>query len=118
MNHRERLLTALAGGKPDRLPATIHGWMDYWREKYMDGADQLEIYRHFDMDAQIFYFAWLTGSTRALSLQNSLFTQEPFMHPRPPAPFLPKHTGRLHHSLARVPPAPRIPEDWPDWPGS
>jgi uroporphyrinogen-III decarboxylase len=53
------LLTALAGGKPDRLPATIHGWMDYWREKYMDGADQLEIYRHFDMDAQIFYFAWL-----------------------------------------------------------
>jgi uroporphyrinogen-III decarboxylase len=59
MNHRERMLTALEGGKPDRLPATIHGWMDYWNNKYMDGADQFEIYRHFDMDAQIFYFAWL-----------------------------------------------------------
>ena len=59
MNHRERMLTALDGGKPDRLPATIHGWMDYWRDTYMDGADQLDIYRHFDMDAQIFYFAWL-----------------------------------------------------------
>jgi uroporphyrinogen decarboxylase len=59
MNHRERLLTALSGGKPDRLPATIHGWMDYWANKYMHGADQFEIYRHFDMDAQIFYFAWL-----------------------------------------------------------
>ncbi len=59
MNHRDRLLTALAGGKPDRLPATIHGWMDYWANKYMHGADQFEIYRHFDMDAQIFYFAWL-----------------------------------------------------------
>ncbi len=59
MNHRERMLTALEGGKPDRLPATIHGWMDYWNNKYMNGADQFEIYRHFDMDAQIFYFAWL-----------------------------------------------------------
>jgi uroporphyrinogen-III decarboxylase len=53
------MLTALHGGKPDRLPATIHGWMDYWNNKYMRGADQFEIYRHFDMDAQIFYFAWL-----------------------------------------------------------
>ncbi len=59
MNHRDRLLTALEGGKPDRLPATIHGWMDYWRDKYMGGADQFEICRHFDMDAQIFFFAWL-----------------------------------------------------------
>ena len=59
MTPRERLLIALDGGKPDRLPATIHGWMDYWRNKYMNGADQFEIYRHFGMDAQIFYFAWL-----------------------------------------------------------
>jgi len=51
MDHRERLLTALEGGKPDRLPATINGWMDFWNNKYMTGADQFEIYRHFDMDA-------------------------------------------------------------------
>lgn len=59
MTHRERLLIALEGGKPDHLPATIHGWMDYWRNKYMNGADQFEAYRYFDMDAQIFYFSWL-----------------------------------------------------------
>ncbi|MCE5306394.1 MAG: hypothetical protein LLG20_02015 [Acidobacteriales bacterium] len=59
MTPRDRLLTALAGGKPDRLPATIHGWMDYWANKYMNGADQFEIYSRFGMDAQIFYFAWL-----------------------------------------------------------
>jgi uroporphyrinogen decarboxylase len=59
MTPRERLLTALAGGKPDRLPATIHGWMDYWRNKYLNGADQFEVYRYFEMDAQIFDFAWL-----------------------------------------------------------
>jgi uroporphyrinogen-III decarboxylase len=33
--------------------------MEYWNNKYMHGADQFEIYRAFDMDAQIFYFAWL-----------------------------------------------------------
>ena len=56
MNSRERMLTALNGGKPDRLPATIHGWMGYWLDKYLNGADQFEAYKHFDMDAQIFYF--------------------------------------------------------------
>ena len=66
MNHRERMLTALEGGKPDRLPATIHGWMDYWNNKYMNGADQFEIYRHFDMDAQIFYFDWLDEPIESL----------------------------------------------------
>jgi hypothetical protein len=35
MKHRERLLTALAGGKPDRLSAAIHGWMDYKANKYL-----------------------------------------------------------------------------------
>lgn len=59
MTPRERLLTALEGGKPDRLPATIHGWMDFWRNKYLRGADQFEVYRHFGMDAQIFDFAWI-----------------------------------------------------------
>lgn len=40
LTHRERMLTALEGGVPDRLPATIHGWMDYWNNKCMNGADQ------------------------------------------------------------------------------
>lgn len=59
MTPRERLLTALHKGKPDRLPATIHGWMDYWINKYMQGASQFDVYRYFNMDAQIFYFQYL-----------------------------------------------------------
>lgn len=59
MTPRERLLIALERRKPDRLPATIHGWMDYWRNKHMRGADQFDVYRYFGMDAQIFDFAWL-----------------------------------------------------------
>lgn len=56
MKPRERMLTALKREKPDRLPATIHGWMDYWLSKYLAGAHQLEAYSYFDMDAQVFYF--------------------------------------------------------------
>lgn len=30
MNSRERMLTALNNGRPDRLPGQVHGWMDYY----------------------------------------------------------------------------------------
>lgn len=39
MKHWERMLTALEGGMPDRLPATIHGWMDFWNTRYMNGIE-------------------------------------------------------------------------------
>jgi hypothetical protein len=43
-------LTALNGGVPDRLPATTHHLQDYFRDKYMDGKTDLEIFGHFGLD--------------------------------------------------------------------
>ena len=34
MNSRERMLTALSNGRPDRLPCQVHGWMDYYLKHY------------------------------------------------------------------------------------
>jgi hypothetical protein len=51
MTSRERLLTALKGGVPDRLPVTTHHLQDHFRNTYMDGKSDLEIFDHFELDA-------------------------------------------------------------------
>ncbi len=51
MNSRQRLLTALNGGVPDRLPVTTHHIQDYFRATYMDGKTDVEIFDHFGLDA-------------------------------------------------------------------
>jgi hypothetical protein len=51
MNTKQRLLTALEGGVPDRLPVTTHHLQDYFRNKYMNGMSDIEIFDHFGMDA-------------------------------------------------------------------
>ena len=51
MNSRQRLLTALNRGMPDRLPVTTHHIMDYFRNTYMKGMSNLEIFNHFGIDA-------------------------------------------------------------------
>jgi uroporphyrinogen-III decarboxylase len=66
MTSKERLLCALEGGKPDRMPASVHQWQPYHLEKYLGGIDALEACRRFNMDAQIQYFQdmgqfWLVG---------------------------------------------------------
>ena len=38
MDGRERMLTALDGGCPDRLPVTTHHVMDYFLDTYMNGC--------------------------------------------------------------------------------
>lgn len=48
---RQRLLTALDGGQPDRLPVTTHHLQDHFRNTYMDGKSDLEIFDHFGLDA-------------------------------------------------------------------
>ena len=53
MTSKERMLTALHGGKPDRLPVTVHQWMPYHLNRYMGGMDQIEAFRHFGMDAAV-----------------------------------------------------------------
>lgn len=50
MTSRERLLAALAGECPDRLPATTHHLMPYFLETCMDGASEDEFFRRFDLD--------------------------------------------------------------------
>ena len=54
MTGRERFLTALHNGKPDRLPCQVHSWMDYYRNTYLGGCDQFAAYEYFGMDPVIY----------------------------------------------------------------
>jgi uroporphyrinogen-III decarboxylase len=56
MTSKERILTALHKGKPDRLPVTAHQWQGYHLDKYMDGISDLEAFQQLGMDAQVQYF--------------------------------------------------------------
>jgi hypothetical protein len=53
MTPKERMLTALDKGKPDRLPATVHQWQEYHLKTFLGGMTPLEAYRHFGLDASI-----------------------------------------------------------------
>lgn len=54
MTPRERLLTALERGKPDRLPVQVHNWMPYYLNNYLDGCDAYHAYARFGMDPVIY----------------------------------------------------------------
>lgn len=54
MTSRERMLTALANGRPDRLPCQVHGWMDYYLKNYLGGMDQWQAFAKFGMDYAIY----------------------------------------------------------------
>jgi uroporphyrinogen decarboxylase len=51
MTHRQRMLTALTGGVPDRLPVTTHHVQQYFLDKYMGGIPYQEFFDRFDLDA-------------------------------------------------------------------
>jgi uroporphyrinogen decarboxylase len=51
MTSRQRMLTALTGGVPDRLPVTTHHVMSYFLDKYMGGISAQAFFDHFDLDA-------------------------------------------------------------------
>jgi len=53
MTSKERMLTALRGGVPDRLPVTIHQWQQYHLDRYMKGVDQLDAFLAVGLDASI-----------------------------------------------------------------
>ncbi|UCD75992.1 MAG: hypothetical protein JSV91_03535 [Phycisphaerales bacterium] len=55
MTSRERLLCAIDGGRPDRLPISAHQWQQYHLDTYLGGMSDLEAFAHFGMDAQIQY---------------------------------------------------------------
>ena len=56
MTSKERLLSALRGEKPDRLPVSVHQWQPYHLDTYLGGISDLEAFARFGMDAQIQYF--------------------------------------------------------------
>jgi uroporphyrinogen decarboxylase len=51
MNSRERMLAALQGRVPDRLPVTTHHVMPYFLDRYMGGISTQAFFDHFQMDA-------------------------------------------------------------------
>ncbi len=50
MNSRERLLTALNGGRPDRLPVTTHHLMPWFLDTYLDGMSEADFFQRFGLD--------------------------------------------------------------------
>jgi hypothetical protein len=48
------MLTALANGRPDRLPCQVHRWMPYYLKNYLGGIDQWQAYQKFGMDHAIY----------------------------------------------------------------
>ena len=56
MTSKERFLTALAGGKPDRLPVTTHWVTGFFLKEKMGGMPEQEFYDHFGLDP-ILYLA-------------------------------------------------------------
>ncbi|MBN2206838.1 MAG: hypothetical protein JW742_05490, partial [Candidatus Aminicenantes bacterium] len=75
MTPRDRLLTALAKGKPDRLPASVHQWQTYHLETYLGGMSPLDAFRRFGLDAQI-QFAEDTGRSADEALPPLQATRE------------------------------------------
>jgi uroporphyrinogen decarboxylase len=51
MNSRQRLLAALKGGVPDRLPVTTHHLMNSFLQKYLNGTSHEEFFYRFGLDA-------------------------------------------------------------------
>jgi len=50
MTSKRRLLTALAGGKPDRLPVTTHHVMQYFLDTYEGGISSQEFFERYGLD--------------------------------------------------------------------
>jgi len=50
MNSRQRLLCALQGGQPARLPATTHHVMDSFRHRYLGDASTQDFFERFGLD--------------------------------------------------------------------
>ncbi len=53
MTSRERMLTALGMGIPDRLPVTIHQWQGYHLNTFMGGVSDLQAFKTVGLDAAI-----------------------------------------------------------------
>ena len=81
MTSKERLMLAINREKPDRLPVSVHQWQGYHLDRYMDGMDALQAFKHCGMDAQIQYFEemdqfWLVNADFT-KMNSPLWKDEP-----------------------------------------
>ncbi|MDE3149568.1 MAG: hypothetical protein KGL37_08870, partial [Acidobacteriota bacterium] len=51
MTSKERMLAALTGRMPDRLPVTTHHIMPYFLEKRLPGMSNQDFFEEFGLDA-------------------------------------------------------------------
>ena len=56
MTSKERMLTALGRGIPDRVPATVHQWQPFHLNTYVGGIGDLQAFRRFGLDASLARF--------------------------------------------------------------
>jgi hypothetical protein len=56
MSTKQRFITALQRGTPDRLPVTTHHVMPYFLNKYMDGIGPDQFFDHFGLDKIVWPF--------------------------------------------------------------
>jgi uroporphyrinogen decarboxylase len=64
MTSKQRLLTAIKGEIPDRLPATTHHVMQYFLDQYMDGISRQEFFDYFGLDAISWELAYKPDESR------------------------------------------------------
>ena len=60
MTSRDRMLTAIERGVPDRLPVTTHHLMQYFLDEYMGGISDQEFFDYFGLDA----YYWFAPPTK------------------------------------------------------
>jgi len=103
MTSRERMLTALNNGRPDRLPCQVHGWMDYYLRTYLGGIDWYEANARFGMDYAIYVSPKYTYEDKDLANwrkdTRDLGFDEDGNHRWEETIITPK--GTLHHAGAR-----------------
>ena len=63
MTSRDRLLAALTGKLPDRLPVTTHHVMPFFLEKYMNGISNDEFFAYFGLDPIRWFNAYAPDET-------------------------------------------------------
>ena len=51
MTSKERMLCAIEGRIPDRLPVTVHQWQPYHLKTYMNGMSDIEANKACGLDA-------------------------------------------------------------------
>ena len=98
MSSKQRLLTAIQGGKADRLPVTTHQLMPYFLNKYMGGISNDEFFEQMGMDGIVWivphkpdaskgqYYDPSQGEpgfleSRRISTDNWRISHEPVDHP-------------------------------------